>query len=82
MYRERLLGSRSRAHELVDRLAQNPYITSAQAAHHLDMSGQGAKNLLDQMTSAGILSPVSRIPGRAKRWVAFEMLDALSSEST
>lgn len=82
VYRERLYGSRSRAHELVDRLAQNPYITSAQAAQYLEVSGQGAKNLLDQMTAAGILTPVSRIPGRAKRWVAIEMLDVLRAEST
>lgn len=80
-YRERLYGSRSRAHELVDRLAENPYVTSTQAAQHLGVSIQGAKNLLDKMTEAGILTPASRIPGRAKRWVAFEMLETLSAES-
>ncbi len=79
-YRQRLHGSRSRAHELVDRLAESPYITSAETAKLLGVTGQGANNILDQMANDGILTPVNRIPGRAKRWVAYEMLEILSAE--
>lgn len=80
-YRRRLYGSRSRAPELVDRLAENPYITTAQAIGYLGVSTQGAKNLLARMATANILTPIEAIPGRSKRWVAHEMREVLSSET-
>ena len=70
-----------RAPDLVDHLAENPYVTPAQAIGYLGVSTQGAKNLLARMATANILTPIEAIPGRSKRWVAHEMREVLSSET-
>ena len=44
------------------------------------MSPQGTKNVLSQLADAGIVREISPIPGRSKRWVAHEILDALTVE--
>jgi Fic family protein len=77
-YREKLHGSRTRAHELVDALLENPYVTTRSAAERLGVTGQGATNLLRQLAAVGIVEPAPRVPGRSNRWVAAEILDILA----
>jgi len=77
-YRKRLHGSRGRAHELIDLLFDNPFITTATTRRHLEVTNQGATNMLRQLEAAEILTPVTRVPGRALRWVARDVYDALT----
>ena len=79
-YRDRLKGTRTRAHELIDQLVANPFLTTSLATRHLGMSPQGTKNVLRQLADAGIVREISPIRGRSKRWVAHEILDALTVE--
>jgi Fic family protein len=78
-HRELLRGSRSRAHEIVDSLLENPYVSTTSVVQLLGVTNQGATNLLRQLERAGILEPARRIPGRANRWVAPEILRVLSA---
>lgn len=78
-HREALRGSRSRAHEIVDSLLENPYISTVSVVRMLGVTNQGATNLLRQLERAGILEPARRSPGRANRWVAPEVLRVLSA---
>jgi Fic family protein len=79
-HRERLRGLRSRAHELADCLLENPYMTTTRAVELLSVTNQGATNLLRQLEKVGILKPLPRVPGRANRWVAEEILTVLTEE--
>jgi Fic family protein len=56
-FRTRLRGSRSRAHELVDQLFENPFITTSMASRRLVVTLQGATNLLRQLEHLGIIEP-------------------------
>jgi Fic family protein len=76
-YRHALRGSRSRAHEVIDMLLENPIVTTTSVVRRLRMTGQGATNLLHQLERAEVLERVARIPGRANRWLAREILDVL-----
>ena len=79
-FRGRLRGTRSRAHELIDLLVQNPYLTTVGAARALSVTSQGATNLLKQLEKAEIVESLPRVPGRSNRWVAREILDALTGD--
>ncbi len=79
--RRRLRGSRTRAYEVVDMLLENPYVTTPSAASRLQVTSQGATNLLRQLEKSGILTPLPRVPGRSNRWVAREILDVLTEGS-
>ena len=76
-YRKRLHGSRSRAHEVVDLLLASPIITPQQVRDRLNITGQGATNLLRQMEGAGILQRFAALPGRSNRWIAPEAMRAV-----
>jgi Fic family protein len=80
-YRERLRGQRSRAHEILDAVLENPFVTTVQTARRLNISPQGATNLLRSLQAEAILSPLPRIPGRSNRWVAHEIRDILIGEA-
>jgi len=77
-YRERLRGKRSRAHEVVDMVLENPYVTTAQVAARLGVTSQGATNLLRTLEDRDILRSLPRLGGRSNRWVAFEVLAVLT----
>jgi Fic family protein len=79
-YRRRLHGSRSRAHEVVDLLLENPILTTASVARRLRVTAQGATNLLRQLEQVGVLDPLPRVPGRSNRWVAREVYRVISGE--
>jgi Fic family protein len=80
-YRQRLKGSRSRAHELVDTLLSGPLIATEQVRTQLKVTATGAANLLRQLEQVGIVRPASRLPGRSNRWVAHEVMTAITEES-
>ena len=80
-YRERLRGKRSRAHEILDAVLENPFVTTSQTARRLNISPQGATNLLRSLQAEAILSPLPRIPGRSNRWVAHEIRDILIGDA-
>ena len=81
-YRKRLHGSRSRAHELLDQLLENPFITTSMARRRLGVSSQGATNLLRQLEQLGIIEPAQRVAGRSLRWVARDIYDTLTGSNT
>ena len=80
-YRERLRGQRTRAHEILDAVLENPFVTTVQTARRLNISPQGATNLLRALQAVAILSPLPRIPGRSNRWVAHEIRDILIGDA-
>jgi Fic family protein len=79
-YRGKLHGSRSRAHEIIDMVLENPFVTTVRVSNRLGITGQGATNLLRQLQSLGVLRLWPRLPGRSSRWVAHEVLAVLSGE--
>lgn len=81
-YRQRLAGSRSRAHELIESLLGAPIITTQRVRTELGITSTGATNLLRQLEAAGIVRSMQRIPGRSNRWVADEVMGALREEAT
>jgi len=80
-YRERLRGQRTRAHEILDAVLENPFVTTVRTARRLNISPQGATNLLRSLQAESILSPLPRIPGRSNRWVAHEIRDILIGDA-
>jgi Fic family protein len=77
-YRRRLAGSRSRAAEVIDLLIASPIATGPGVAAHLGMTWQGAKNLLAQLHSHGIVRPYESTPGGRKSWLAEEILQIVA----
>jgi len=80
-FRQRLGGSRSRAHELIDSLLAGPMISTQHVRDQLQVTSTGATNLLRQLEGAGIVRPMARVPGRSNRWVAYEVMRATSEET-
>lgn len=76
-YRQDLAGTRSRASEVVDRIFVNPFVTAPRVAKELAITNQGAQYLLGQLEAAGIIRPVDQPGGRAKRWVAQQVYEAV-----
>jgi len=76
-YRSLLSGSRTRAHEVVDLLLENPVQTRHSVARRLSITEPGAGNLLRQLTDARILEERSFGRGIRARWYAREVLDLL-----
>ena len=77
VYRNRLSGSRSRAHEVVEDLLASPMITTQQVRQKLGITNQGATNILRQLESLGILRQIAGLPGRSNRWIAPEAMAAV-----
>ena len=76
-YRGRLAGSRSRAHEIIDVLFENPYITVRGVMDRLGVTQPGAANLVRQLEGAGILSSIAPAKFGRGRWVAHAILDVI-----
>jgi hypothetical protein len=76
-YGGRLAGSRSRGHEIVDVLIENPYLTVRRVMNRLDVTQQWAANLVRQLEGVGILYPMEPAKFGRRRWVAHGILDAI-----
>jgi hypothetical protein len=78
-YRLGLAGSRSRAVEVVDLLFVNPFLTVRRVANALNITPQGAANLIHQLEGRAWLYLIGQV-GRGGRntWVASEVFDAVS----
>ena len=78
--RRRLAGDRSRASEVVEIIFENPVLTTNRIADELDVTVQSALNHLRRLEAEGIVTEVEGIPGRAKRWIARDVLQVLGDE--
>jgi len=76
-YRGRLAGSRSRAHEIIDVMFENPYLTVRGVMNRLGVTQPGAANLVKQLESVGILSSMEPAKFGRRRWVAHGILDVI-----
>lgn len=76
-YRSRLVGSRSRAVEVIDLLFQNPILVTNRIRDELGMSLQSGLNHARRLEEAGIVSEAATVPGRGKRWVARDVYELL-----
>ncbi|MGI9084882.1 MAG: Fic family protein [Aeromicrobium sp.] len=81
-YRTELSGTRSRATDLVDMLFQNPVVSSKQVQEGLEVTNQGALNLLRGLEERGWLRSVD-VQGRGSRrfWIAPEIVGLIDDES-
>jgi Fic family protein len=77
-YRERLTRARSSSllPRLADRLFEAPAVTAGIAARDLGVSRRAAALTIDKLVSAGVLVELD-LPGRARWFVAAEILDTL-----
>jgi Fic family protein len=78
-YRSDLAGSRSRAVEVVDLFMENPIISSYTIQRRLQMTNQGARNLILQLERRELIERLGRF-GRGGRqfWVASEVFTVLN----
>lgn len=76
-YRGRLAGSRSRAHEIIDVLFENPYLTVRGVMSRLSVTQPGAANLVKQLESVGILSGMEPAKFGRRRWVAHGVMEVI-----
>lgn len=79
-YRELAEGDRSRVNEVADLAFQNPILTVRAVADRLDITHQGATNLVRRLESYGVIAEWDRIPGRARRWVAHDILRTITED--
>jgi Fic family protein len=75
--RERVRGTRSRAHEVVDLLFDYPVITAQVVTQKLGLTPQGAVKLLRSIAATGTLREVSSGRGTRAHWFADEVLTVL-----
>jgi Fic family protein len=78
-YRSELTGSRSRAVEVVDLIMENPIISSLTIRQRLQVTNQGAHNLIMQLERRGLIERLGRF-GRGGRnfWLAREVFTILN----
>lgn len=81
-YRSELSGTRSRAAEVVDLLFRNPIVSTRRLQQELNMTNQGALNLLRNLVLRGVLQEVGT-SGRGGRmfWYAPRILALFDDES-
>ncbi|MGH9190673.1 MAG: winged helix-turn-helix domain-containing protein [Acidimicrobiales bacterium] len=63
--------------EVVDLVLQNPVLTTTRIAQALQTSLQSALNHVRRLEADGIVSEVTGLPGRSKRWVCLEVFNVL-----
>lgn len=81
-YRLEVLGTRSRAGEVVEMLFENAYITSTDVRERLGISNQGALNLIRSLEKRGWLRRVGTTgKGGGTLWVAWEIFATMSDAS-
>lgn len=77
-YRSQLAGSRSRAAEVVELLFEYPVITTAQVRDALDVSNQGALNLIRSLESRGWLAKLGNAGrGGSHLWLAIDVFETI-----
>ena len=78
-YRLDLAETRSRATEVVDLVMKNPIISSYTIQRRMEVTNQGARNLILQLQRRGLIEPLGRF-GRGGRqfWVAPEVFAVLN----
>lgn len=78
-YRDELAGSRSRSVEVVDLLFRTPVLSATEVRTTLNMSHQGALNLIRGLEKRGWLVPTPSKGGRGggQVWLAQEVFDAV-----
>jgi Fic family protein len=80
-YRTEVLGSRNRSNEIVEMLFANPVVTSANVKDHLNVSNQGALNLIRSLEKRNWLVQIANVGrGGAGLWVAAEIMDAMTED--
>lgn len=81
-YRSQLAGSRSRAAEVVELLFEYPVITTAQVREALDVSNQGALNLIRSLESRGWLVKAGNAGrGGSHLWLAIDVFETIEDAS-
>lgn len=77
-YRERLQRKKSRVIEVAELLFSNPFVTVKRVENALEVTNQGARNLIDSLEKSGILRKVGS-SGRGGRvfWVADDVFEAI-----
>jgi len=76
-YRSRLQRDRSRAGEVVDLVFENPFVTTNRIARSLGITVQSALAHIRKLEKLAVVTEITGVPGRSKRWVAVEILRAL-----
>lgn len=76
-YRQKLVGTRSRAAEVVDMLFANPVVTVRAVQRTLGVTQPGATNLLRYLVQQGILREDGIGPGVRHRWFADDVLEII-----
>lgn len=78
-YRHAVLSyTRSSASLVVDLAFERPILSAPFVEQRLDMSRQGAMNVLKQLEELGVVRPYRRGPRDLRRWEAHEILAAIS----
>lgn len=77
-YREIANRTRSRSHEVIDLLFENPIVRARNIAEALSMTPEGAKNLIRELERGGVLVELPGSGGSARRWVAHEVLEVVT----
>lgn len=82
-YRLEVAGSRSRSADVVEMLFENPMLTSTAVRERLEISNQGALNLIRSLERRGWLVRVrSSGRGGSMGWVALEILRTMRDDSS
>src|SRR5258708_9214900 len=73
-YRQELKGAKSRAIEVAEMLFTNPFLTVRRVERTLQLTNQGARNLIEALEARGWITREPR-PGRGGRiyWVGTEV---------
>lgn len=80
-YRSSLAGSRNRSPEVVEMLFENPVLSSTVVREQLEVTTQGALNLIRSLEARGWLTQIGTSGrGGAVWWMAPEIFDVMSGE--
>jgi Fic family protein len=78
-YRSELAGSRNRSMEVVEMIFENPVINTAAVREQLNVTTQGALNLIRSIEARGWLTTVGHVGrGGAAMWIAYDVFRTMS----
>ena len=78
-YRSELAGSRNRSMEVVEMIFENPVINTAAVCEQLNVTTQGALNLIRSIEARGWLTTVGHVGrGGAAMWIAYDVFRTMS----
>ena len=82
-YHQDAIQSRSNLPRLVELLVQNPFVTVKTVQQHLQLTNQGARNLIRSAEDRGWLKSLDRYGrGGSEHWYAPRILDVMESPMT